>query len=151
MYDDEEEDEDDEEERHSSNNWDKLLDKYESLISQAVPLCKKIATGDMGALKKFIKSFESLEDLNDDLSDAEDDMTAEQCQRYMELSEKFTTAVMGIKGSSGLSEDILDEMEDVFDDLGDMYEDVMEDFEDAIEDAFEDAFDDFDDDDDWDD
>ena len=71
--------------------WDSALDEYEKYVDQYIELYKKAMAGDISALASYDNLLESAENFADKLEDAEDEMTVEQLNRYMDITQKLTT------------------------------------------------------------
>lgn len=77
-----------------SNNWDELLDEYEKFVDKYIAMYKKAMAGDMTALSSYADLLKSAEDISEKLENAEDDLTTSQLSRYMNISQKLTTAAL---------------------------------------------------------
>ena len=50
--------------------------------------------GDMSAMGEYANLLEKAEVLEDDLADAEDELTTAQMNRYMKITEKLSNAIL---------------------------------------------------------
>ena len=96
---DEDEDEDNEETSHSktssksgSQDWDSILDSYDSYVTKYVALAKKAANGDMDALQEYSSLMQQAQELSDKLSNAQTEMSPSQWARYMKITSKMAKA-----------------------------------------------------------
>lgn len=80
--------------KSSSKNWNKVLDEYEKFVDQYIKTYKKAMNGDMSAMGEYARLLEKAEDLEDDLADAEDELTTAQMNRYMKITEKLSNALL---------------------------------------------------------
>ena len=71
--------------------WESALDEYEKYVDQYIELYKKAMAGDISALASYANLLESAENFAEKLEDAEDEMTVEQLNRYMDITQKLTT------------------------------------------------------------
>ena len=69
-------------------DWDKVLDDYEKFIKNYGKLIKKVKSGNMDVLSEYAECLEHMEDLSDELKDAENTMTSSQLKRYQKLLKK---------------------------------------------------------------
>lgn len=74
-----------------SNDWDEVLDSYESYVDQYIALYKKAMNGDMSAMSEYGSFLEKASDLGQKMSDATDEMSPAQVRRYREIQEKLTS------------------------------------------------------------
>lgn len=91
-----EEDTDDSDDTTTSSNsenakWDSALDEYEKYVDQYIVLYKKAMAGDISALASYANLLENAENLAEKLDEAEDEMTVEQLNRYMDITQKLIT------------------------------------------------------------
>lgn len=80
--------------KKSSKNWNKVLDEYEKFVDQYIKTYKKAMNGDMSAMGEYANLLEKAEALEDDLADAEDELTTAQMNRYMKITEKLSNAIL---------------------------------------------------------
>jgi hypothetical protein len=76
----------------SSANWDKVLDSYEKYMDNYLALLKKANAGDMAAYSDMPKLLEQCNELNEQLDDASDEMTAAQMARFQKIATKMASA-----------------------------------------------------------
>ena len=97
----------------SSKNWDKVLDNYEKLMNNIIPIYKKMAAGDLSAMTDATKYYSNFMKLAEELENSEDDMTPEQYERFLDITSKLTTSLngssMGIGEISNLFDGLFDE------------------------------------------
>lgn len=79
----------------AGENWDKILDEYESYVDQYIKVYKKAMNGDQKALDEYMKLMEKAQKLADKLEDAEDEMTEAQLERYYKITNKMLKAING--------------------------------------------------------
>ncbi len=79
-----------------SNDWDSVLDEFESYTDNYISLLKKAQAGDMDAMTEYIDVMEDAQDLSDELEDAQGDFTSSQLSRYMKIVNKMTNAAMSM-------------------------------------------------------
>ena len=80
--------------KSSSKNWNKVLDEYEKFVDQYIKTYKKAMNGDLSAMGEYANLLEKAEELEDDLADAEDELTTAQMNRYMKITEKLSNAIL---------------------------------------------------------
>ena len=78
----------------SSENWDAVLDSYESYIDQYIALYKKAQAGDMSAMSEYATFMEKAAELSEKLSNAKSDMSSAQMSRFVKLQAKLTAGMM---------------------------------------------------------
>ena len=83
-------------EQKSSNSWDSVLDEYERFVDKYISLLKKAQNGDISALTEYMSYLERAEALSEKLSNAGDDMTTAQMNRYMKILQKMTNAASNL-------------------------------------------------------
>ena len=76
----------------TKNDWDQILDEYDNFVDKYISLLKKSSSGDMSAMTEYLEYMEKAQDLADQLSEAEDDMTSAQMARYMKIMTKMANA-----------------------------------------------------------
>lgn len=57
----------------TANNWDSLLDEYESYCNKVASLYKKAISGDMGAMTEYASALEQAQSLSEKLENAKGD------------------------------------------------------------------------------
>lgn len=82
--------------KNSSKNWDKVLSDYESYTNQYIKLLKKANAGDISAMTEYVNMLQKAQDIQESLSDANDEMTPAQLQRFMRIQEKLINAASGM-------------------------------------------------------
>lgn len=87
-----EDDEDETTVSAGSEDWDALLDSYDSCVTKYISLMKKAAKGDLSALAEYPSLLEKAEDFSNKMENAEGDMSASQWERYMKITAKMATA-----------------------------------------------------------
>ena len=80
--------------KSSSKNWNKVLDEYEKFVDQYIKTYKKAMNGDLSAMGEYARLLEKAEALEDDLANAEDELTTAQMNRYMKITEKLSNAIL---------------------------------------------------------
>lgn len=76
----------------SSEDWDAVLDSYESYVDQYISFAKKAAKGDMSALAEYPSLMSKAQELSDKLNNAKSDLSASQAARYARISAKMVEA-----------------------------------------------------------
>ena len=76
-----------------SNEWDDLLDDYESYVDQYVKVYKKAMAGDMTAMSEYVKLAEKAQQLSKKIEASKGKMTNAQLQRYLKITKKMTDAL----------------------------------------------------------
>ena len=76
----------------SSEDWDAVLDSYESYVDQYISFAKKAAKGDMSALAEYSSLMSKAQELSDKLNNAKSDLSASQAARYARISAKMVEA-----------------------------------------------------------
>ena len=76
----------------SSNNWDQVLNDYESYVDSYIKLLKKAKDGDMAAMAEYANMLEKAQSFSQKLEKAGDDLTAAQMARYTKITAKMTKA-----------------------------------------------------------
>lgn len=80
----------------SSKNWDATLDSYEKYVDKYISYMKKAANGDMNALSEYPSLMKKAEEFNDQMKDAQGDMTAAQWSRYTKITQKLMNAAQDL-------------------------------------------------------
>lgn len=78
----------------SKENWDKILDEYESYCNKLAALSKKAMSGDMSAMTEYASLMEQAESLGNKLENAESDMTTAQIARLNKIASKLASSMM---------------------------------------------------------
>lgn len=97
-YSDDDDDEDDKPitKKSSGKNWDKVLADYESYTDKYIQLLKKANSGDMSAMTEYVSMLEKAQALQESLSDADDEMTPAQLQKFMKIQQKLINAASNL-------------------------------------------------------
>lgn len=78
----------------SSQDWDSILNEYETYCNKLVNLAKKAKTGDVSAVTEYASVLESTEKLQTKLDNAKSDMTAAQAARLNKIAAKMAQSMM---------------------------------------------------------
>ncbi len=78
----------------SNNEWDAVLDSYESCIDKYIALYKKAQAGDMSAMSEYVSFMEKATELSEKLGNAKNDMSSAQMSRFVKLQAKLTDGLM---------------------------------------------------------
>lgn len=76
----------------SANNWDKVLDSYETYVNKYVACMKKTMAGDTQVLTEYANLLEKIEELGKQLENASGSMTTAQINRYAKINAKMLDA-----------------------------------------------------------
>lgn len=76
-----------------SEDWDALLDSYDSYVTQFVSYAKKAANGDVTALSEYPALLEKAQEFSGKMNNAQSQMSASQWTRYVEITNKMTQAL----------------------------------------------------------
>ena len=76
--------------KESSNDWDKVLDKYEQYVDKYIAISKKAMNGDLSASMEYIDLLEDAKELGDELDSASDEKSPEQISRYTRITKKLS-------------------------------------------------------------
>lgn len=79
----------------SDNKWDKIIDDYESYADNYIKLVKKAQNGDISAISEYSKCMENAAKLEEQLRDAEFDLTEKQLKRLEKIGQKLAKAYEG--------------------------------------------------------
>jgi hypothetical protein len=78
-----------------SANFDDFLDKYEAFVTEYVKkyktLQKKVESGDMSAISDLAELTEKAEDFADEYEDWDGNITNQQANRYLKITQKLTS------------------------------------------------------------
>lgn len=80
-----------------SEDWDTLLDSYESYVTQYISCVRKAASGDMEALSEYADLLQKAQELSEKMMNAQDNMSVSQWARYMEITNKMTQAATDMR------------------------------------------------------
>ncbi len=75
-------------------DWDAMLDAYDSYVTKYITFVKKAANGDMSAMSEYPVLMEKAEELSEEIADAQDDMSTAQWERYMKITNKMAKAAL---------------------------------------------------------
>ena len=92
-------DEDDEEvvtKKSGSTNWDKVLADYEAYTDKYIKLLKKANAGDASAMTEYMEMLTKAQEFQESLSDANDDLTPAQLQKFTKIQMKLANAAAGL-------------------------------------------------------
>ena len=76
----------------NSVKWDKILDKYEKMVTQYIKLLKKAQKGDMAAMSEYAEYLEEATDLQEQLDEAQGYLTTSQVNRLVKIAATMTEA-----------------------------------------------------------
>lgn len=76
----------------STNDWDKVLDDYESLVDSYAKLAKKAKEGDMSAISEYPNILEKAQRMSSQLENSKDELSLKQATRYAKISAKMAKA-----------------------------------------------------------
>ena len=95
-------DDDDEEVKSgkSSENWDKVLDDYESYVDSYLKLYKKAMDGDASAMSEYINMLDKAQSFQRKLEKAGDDLSISQMNRLNKISLKMAKEAEKIANSA---------------------------------------------------
>jgi hypothetical protein len=83
--------------KNSGNtNWDKILADYESYTDKYIKLLKKAKAGDASAMSEYMEMLEKAQQFQESLSDANDDLTPAQLQKFTKIQMKLANAASGL-------------------------------------------------------
>jgi len=72
------------------------LADYESYTDKYIQLLKKANSGDMSAMTEYVSMLEKAQSLQESLSDADDEMTPAQLQKFMKIQQKLINAASNL-------------------------------------------------------
>ena len=75
-----------------AEDWDAILDSYESYVTEYAELVKKASSGDMEAIDELPKFLEESQEMQEKLSKGAGSMTPEQQKRLLEITKKLADA-----------------------------------------------------------
>ena len=73
----------------SSENWDRVLDDYESYVDSYLKTYKKAMNGDASAMNEYVDLLEKAESFSRKLEKADNDLTPAQMKRYEKITMKM--------------------------------------------------------------
>jgi hypothetical protein len=88
---------DNEDESYSASgdeDWDEVLNSYESYIDQYIKLMKKAQKGDASAMTEYAEMMEKAADLSEKVENAGDNLSTSQLSRFTKLQAKLAQAAM---------------------------------------------------------
>lgn len=108
-----------------SEDWNKLLDSYESYIDQYLKLMKKVNAGDMSVMSEYTSMMVKGTEFVARLETAGDDLSASQMARFTKLqaklldaaSESLGTTSGSLKSTSESIDDALESLDDALESL----------------------------------
>lgn len=77
----------------SDNNWDSILDEYESYVTKLASINKKAKSGDASAAAELASASADCISLSDKLANAKGSMTSAQAARYARIQAKYVKAM----------------------------------------------------------
>ena len=77
-----------------SEDWDKILDEYDSYCTKLVTYAKKAQAGDVSAMTEYASLLESAESLQKKLENACSNLSAAQAARLNKIAAKMANAMM---------------------------------------------------------
>ena len=75
-----------------SEDWDDILDVYESYVDNYISYLKKATNGDIEAMEEVEEMLEDAQELSEKLDNAEDDLSSSQMSRYIKITSKLASA-----------------------------------------------------------
>ncbi|MFI3263021.1 MAG: hypothetical protein R3Y26_08950 [Rikenellaceae bacterium] len=75
------------------DEWDKILDEYDSAVTKLISLYKKTQEGDLTAMTDYAAASKSLISMQSKIDKAKSDLTVEQATRYAKISLKVANAI----------------------------------------------------------
>lgn len=75
------------------SEWDDALDSYEEYIDKYIKLMNKVQNGDASAMTEYPSLMEKTMSFTKKMENAGDELTPSQMTRFLELQNKFTTAM----------------------------------------------------------
>ncbi|GEM_PF-3199337 len=76
----------------ASEDWDDILDDYESYVDNYISCLKKATNGDMETMEEVEEMLEDAQELSDKLDKAEDNLSSSQMSRYLKITSKLSSA-----------------------------------------------------------
>ena len=81
-------------ETSSGEDWDKILDEYESYCNKLVAAAKKAQSGDVSVMTEYASLLESAESLQKKLENASSSLSVAQATRMNKIATKMAKAMM---------------------------------------------------------
>lgn len=78
-------------------DWDALLDSYDSYVTKYISFMKKAANGDASAMAEYPALMQKAQEYSEKMSGAQGDMSASQWARYMKITNKLTAAAQNMQ------------------------------------------------------
>ena len=78
----------------SGEDWDKILDEYESYCTKLVAAAKKAKAGDVSVMAEYASLLESAESLQKKLENASSSLSVAQATRMNKIAAKMAQAMM---------------------------------------------------------
>lgn len=75
-----------------SEDWDALLDAYDSYVTKYIAYAKKIAKGDVSALSEYSDLMSKTQEFSEKMGNAKGEMSPSQLARYMKITTKLSKA-----------------------------------------------------------
>lgn len=79
-----------------SEDWDAVLESYESYIDQYIKLMKKAKNGSASAMTEYVEMMEKATDLTEKLESAGDELSPSQMTKFMKLQTRLASAAVEI-------------------------------------------------------
>lgn len=76
-----------------SEDWDEILDEYESYCTKLATYAKKVKAGDISAAAEYASILESAQSLQEKLDDASSELSAAQAARLAKIAAKMASAM----------------------------------------------------------
>lgn len=87
-------------EESSSEDWDAVLDEFESYVDDYAKVVKKATKGDVSAIADLASMLESAQELEKKLDNAKSDLSAAQVSRLAKISQKMAKAAADAAGAA---------------------------------------------------
>lgn len=87
----------------AASEVDDMLDEYENFVDKYVTLAKKAAKGDVSAVSSYASYMESAQSFGEKLERCASSMNAAQTKRYMDITNKLTSAASEIASDASAS------------------------------------------------
>lgn len=79
-----------------NEDYDKLLDSYESYVNQYLEFAKKAAGGDVSIMTEYADLMDKTTDLVSKIDKVEGNMSSKQMKRYLDITNKYTVGLAEI-------------------------------------------------------
>lgn len=80
-----------------SEDWDEILDSYNSVVSNYVTYAESAAQGDMSAVTECTELMDKAKELGEKLNNVQDEMSESQKERYLEITNKLSEAASNMQ------------------------------------------------------